>query len=153
MWKRPGFSIPISSIPIDGGAREGSDLRRGRAARRVPGSRGGDLRGHAGRNRVATTHSRRGCRSRGWARGEAELDRAEIEDALIGRYGEDAVRAAFPSGVPEIAKARRLKLVPERERWSDDDSGEASEEVVEGDLPTAVKAAGAEVLRAIRVDG
>ena len=86
---------------------------------------------------------------RGWVRREVEVERAEIEDALIGRYGEDAVRSAFPSGVPELSKARRLKLVPERERWSDDGEGEASEEAAEDDLPVTVKAAGAEVLRAL----
>jgi hypothetical protein len=86
---------------------------------------------------------------RGWARKEVEIDRSEIEDVLIGRYGEDVVRAAFPAGVPELAKARRLKIVPERERWSDEGEGEAAEEEAEGDLPAVVKAAGAEVLRAL----
>jgi hypothetical protein len=86
---------------------------------------------------------------RGWARREVEIERAEIEDNLIGRYGEGVVRTAFPSGVPELAKARRLKLVPERERWSDEGEGEASEETEGDDLPVAVKAAGAEVLRAL----
>lgn len=86
---------------------------------------------------------------RGWVRTEVEVERTEIEDGLIGRYGEEVVRAAFPSGVPELAKARRLKIVPERERWSDEGDGEASEEAEGDGLPVAVKAAGAEVLRAL----